>query len=293
MPRARCISAAALCAFACSSGPEFFPAGGGAARESLRVVTFNLFHERVDRAARLQTQLALLKNIDADVVALQEVATGLWLQGDPFELFASALELEGVRFWHQQNLGVFRTGLGLMAKDPIREPHYQEFTDHRFLDPKGFMSASVQTAKGPLLVVNVHMASTDDRAIKESEFHQLERYVGGLAARGPVLVMGDFNTVPEDGTFAQFLAVLGADTVYRHLSRVHPTWNEWDVGDCSKEGGEAIDHILLVPGPGSSLRFRGAAIVVPRSSPPPSDHCPVMAEISLEPAADARHGAER
>jgi endonuclease/exonuclease/phosphatase family metal-dependent hydrolase len=274
---------AVLCAVACSSVPERFPGDSGAAREHLRIVTFNLFHERVDRAARLQKQLALLRDLDADVVALQELATGLWLPGDPLELFTSALKLAGVRCWHQQNLGLFRTGLGLMARYAIREPDYHEFADHRFLDPKGYMSAAVQTAKGPLLVVNVHMASTDDPAIKESEFDELERYVRGLTTQGPVLVAGDFNTEPQDGRFAQFLEALGADSIYRHLSRVHPTWNEWDVGDCSKEGGDAIDHILLVPGAGNSLRFHGGAIVVPRSSPSPSDHCPVMADLSIEP----------
>jgi endonuclease/exonuclease/phosphatase family metal-dependent hydrolase len=255
-------------------------------RRFLRVVTFNLYNPPVERRARFSTQLETLRRIDADVVALQEVATGIHLRGEPASFLAEGLGFGGVRFWQQENQGLFRTGLGLLSRFPISQAQYHAFDESILFDPKGYVSATLTLPDGPLTIVCLHLASTEDRRIMASQLHQLARGLDALAASGPVLVLGDFNTEPADPLFVELVANLRADTLWDHLppDAIHPTWNESLEADCSRDGGERIDHVLIVPGKRSDRRWRfvGGRVVTPRIIPHPSDHCAVVADLFLE-----------
>jgi endonuclease/exonuclease/phosphatase family metal-dependent hydrolase len=281
MRRVRCASLLlALCA--CESGPQVLrtTTDAGAPRRSIRVVTFNLYNRPWKRSDRLRTQLSTLRSLQPDLVALQEVATGVFLPGDPVAVLSAGLDLGGLRAWHEQNLGLFRTGLGLLSAWPAREVAYHAFARSPFWDEKGFLSATVDTPLGAIAVVNVHLASTRDAAMQRSELDEVAAQVRALAARSPVLVLGDFNLEPA--ALARFVENTGADSLYAHIAEVYPTWNDSFERDCSEPGGELIDHLFVVPGPAAKLRFRGGRIVVPHDAPHPSDHCPVAAELDLE-----------
>lgn len=276
MPRV--LIASVLLVLSCEPGPKMVreaPAPGGP-RKALRVVTFNLYNRPWQRQARMRAQVETLAPLAPDLVALQEVAHGAFLAGDPAELLATELGLGGARVWHEQNLGLFRTGLGLLSRWPLRDVTYREFARSPFWDAKGFLAATVQTAAGELAVIDVHLAS-GDREIRASELEELELHARRLAKRAPVLVLGDFNAEPEE--LGRFVRRLGAET----LPLGGPTWNESYEDDCGAAGGEQIDHLLLIPGPASRLRFLGGGVVAPRTDPHPSDHCPVAADLELVP----------
>ena len=283
MRRVLCLSA--VLAAACESGPRLVRAAPAQVRDAaaIRVVTFNLYNRPWKRAQRLRTQAAVLRRLDPDVVGLQELATGALLSGEPASRFASELDLGGVRAWHEQNLGLFRTGVGLLSRYPLREVEYREFDRAPFWDAKGFLSAVVDTPRGSFAVISVHVASTDDLRTQQSELDQLAAQVRMLAAQRPVLLLGDFNLQPADAPLSRFIAGLGADSLYAHIADLHPSWNESFEDDCGAPGGQLIDHVLTVPGPRAILRFRGGRIVVPPDTPHPSDHCPVTADLELVP----------
>jgi endonuclease/exonuclease/phosphatase family metal-dependent hydrolase len=287
MPRALISS---LLALAAACDPATMAVRGarraGSSRSFLRVVTFNVYNRPWERKGRLRTQLAVLRDLDADVIALQEVATGALLSGEPAGFLAEELDLGAVRAWHEQNLGLFRTGLALLARYPVEEARYHEFAEHPFWDAKGYLSASVRTPLGPLTVVDVHLASTGDARIRQSELAELERGVRALSAQGPVLLLGDFNSEPGDPDLKHFIEAVGADSLYAHLpaAEILPTWNDSLDRDCSSAGGQTLDHVLAVPGARGGLHIRGGRIVVSPLRPRPSDHCPVVAEVELEAA---------
>jgi endonuclease/exonuclease/phosphatase family metal-dependent hydrolase len=272
-----------LALLACATAAH---AAGTPPRKPIRVVTFNVFNRPWKRSARIGAQLETLRSLDPDLVALQEVATGWILPGDPIEPLAGPLGLHAVRYWHEENFGIFRTGIAVLSRFELERAEYREFRKHQFWDAKGYLSLTARTPYGPLTVVNLHMASTDDRGIKASEFGELEEYVRGLSAESPVLVLGDFNTERGDPQLESFVRSLGAQSLYSTLpaSSLSSTWNDWFDGDCNAQGGPPIDHILLVPprrGPGR-LSFASGRIVIPPMRPMPSDHCPVFAEILVQ-----------
>ena len=269
-------------AVACESGPQpvrASPEGPGPERV-LRAVTFNLYNRPWKREARLRAQVETLAPLSPDLVALQEVARGPLLAGDPAERLAHGLGLGGVRAWHEQNLGVFRTGLALLSRWPLRDVAYREFARSPFWDAKGFLTATLRMGGAEIAVVDVHLASTGDAEIHRSELDELAAHVAGLSRRLPVLLLGDFNLRQGDADLDRFVRRLGADAA----GVTGPTWNESYLDDCDAPGGEQIDHVLSIPGPSMKLEFRSARIVVPRTDPHPSDHCPVVADLALVPS---------
>lgn len=258
------------------------------AREhGLRIVSFNLYNRPWQRGDRLLAAAETLQALQADVVALQEVAQGLWLPGNPMEIIGSAIGLpHQVRYWHERNLGIFRTGLALLSRYPIEESEYHEFERHRWLDPKGFLFARVMHPAGEIGIINLHIASTRDAEIKTSEFGQLAAFIEGLPRELPLVVLGDFNEESDTALSREFFKRVEA----RHLYERYPaltslkTWSPDYEKGCNQPGkGERLDSILtLGRGSGKQWRWQDGKVVISTSQPHPSDHCPVMADLSLE-----------
>jgi exodeoxyribonuclease-3 len=112
--------------------------------------------------------------------------------------------------------------------------------------------------------------------------------------------MGDFNVAPEDRDVfdpvawagqihctteerAQFrqLLELGLVDAFRLFEQPPKSWSWWDYRNLAfrKNQGLRIDHILV----SAALRQRVTACTIdkaPRKNERPSDHAPVMAELS-------------
>ena len=129
----------------------------------------------------------------------------------------------------------------------------------------------------------------------------LHDWVQAELARHPKLVlMGDFNVAPEDRDVydpvawagqihctpeerAQFrrLVALGLADAFRLFEQPLKSWSWWDYRNLAfrKNQGLRIDHILV----SEALRPRVAGCVIdklPRKNERPSDHAPVVLELS-------------
>jgi endonuclease/exonuclease/phosphatase family metal-dependent hydrolase len=267
------------------------------APQRLKAVTFNLFNRPWQRGARLENAAATLHAIDADIVLLQEVAKG-WLLGsvDPARMLAESLRMKYVRYWHEENLGVFRTGLAVLSRFPIVSSEYHEFKRHQFWDAKGYMRTTLELPGGfRLQVINLHMASTTNNEILESEWAELSEYVAQLQLQGPVLIGGDFNTEAANPALIKFGQQLKTSNLYEHeVFKDIGRWRSWtpsyretiEVGKFSADS-QLIDYFFAAPsattaaGIANTLQFTGGRIVLPPFSPRPSDHLPVVAELLL------------
>jgi endonuclease/exonuclease/phosphatase family metal-dependent hydrolase len=260
----------------------------GQGPNALKIVSFNIYNRPWERTARLENIVQTVKALDPDIVALQEVATGWILPGgDPAQLLADRLEMHHIRYWHEQNLGIFRTGIAVLSKYPILSAEYHEFSRHDFWDAKGYMGLQIAAPRGTLQFINLHMASTHNESIRSSEWEELAAFAKKLTSQGPVLIAGDFNTEPTDPVLATFLKTTGAANLYEgwpdrdQLRSWTPNYQE----ACSHSGdpeSALLDYLFILPGQAAHspvLSFGGGRVVQPELKPFPSDHCPVEAQI--------------
>jgi endonuclease/exonuclease/phosphatase family metal-dependent hydrolase len=254
----------------------------------IRLVSFNLFHDRVERQARMQKAAELLRDVSGDIIALQEVATGTFLPGDPVEVILRlSPETPFVaRTWIESNLGIYKNGLAILSRYPIRRTEDHDFIRNTFWDRKGFLLADLETPEGLIHVITLHMRSTGGENVKRDEFEQLRTFIQTLDPKSPTLLIGDFNWDWNHPVFRDFAAKLKAKSFYEAMDDSSPraTWTPNYQDPCDRvidglDEAQQIDNLLVIPGTiDRGWTFRTATIHVPLASPHPSDHCIVSAD---------------
>lgn len=132
--------------------------------------------------------IAAIGSVDADVVALQEVAGS-----SQARKIASALNMNFTYVGHQT--GSSRAswwGVAVLSKFPIRDSRGTPIS-YGAGDSKSIVIATLDLVGGPLTVVSIH---------KDKDLHDGSSVRNILAAiadvRGPVVLAGDFNIRPGD-----------------------------------------------------------------------------------------------
>ncbi|MCA9686662.1 MAG: 2'-5' RNA ligase family protein, partial [Myxococcales bacterium] len=192
--------------------------------ESIHVATFNLlfdFHEtsRIYSERRLPAALALLREREADLIALQEVT--------PASLAAILAEP-----WVRERYcvssgpageGVDPYGVVLLSRWPLT------LVEHRFSAHKALLLARLEGAERPLICAVVHLTSNSQAEAGARRAEQLAALgccLESLAGAGEadVLVLGDFNFGDGDDAVAenQQLAGLGLIDVWQRLRPHEP-----------------------------------------------------------------------
>ncbi len=165
-------------------------AAGKAAVSDLRVATYNIYFRTRDLA-----QInAVLKNADADVVALQEVTPDC----------APLLDKECCGNYPYR---YFSGGLGLLSRYPLRNTRSEKSRK----GINGFIFAEVEHPRGRVQIANLHLDplrlwSARDLAMLPLQFRQqrsiqraeLIQAFAHLKPGMPTIVTGDFNRVGND-----------------------------------------------------------------------------------------------
>ncbi|WP_354639195.1 poly(A) polymerase [Kitasatospora camelliae] len=170
--------------------PSEPPTGHLPGSDGLRVLTWNTLWDRYDgdrihTARRRPLLLAALEESAAEVIALQEVETGL---------LAMLLAAPWVRASYTVGTDpagrdVADSGLLLLSRLPVREAW-----QHALGPYKGVAAIAVETGGGPLVVAATHLSSDhsqDGPARRRTELGRIAEGLSGLAA--PVVLAGDFN----------------------------------------------------------------------------------------------------
>jgi endonuclease/exonuclease/phosphatase family metal-dependent hydrolase len=157
----------------------------------LRVVTYNVHRcQGLDRRTRPERIAAVLKAIDADVIALQEViGPGLTGPGHAEEIGASlgmgwVMAPTRERRRHQ-------FGNVVLSRLPIRD-HAQHDLSWKTCEPRCSQRVAVDLGHSRTLhVYNVHLGT----ALLERRYQagRLATWVHGKRSAGPKVVLGDFN----------------------------------------------------------------------------------------------------
>lgn len=248
-----------------------------AGSSEITLATFNIWHDAGGNwPQRLDLLTAALREIDADVIALQEVledaARGLPNQADTL---AAALGYPAPHFVAPDPEGApKRYGNAILTRLPVLDVARRKLEP--LSDYRTAIRVRVQAGVGPVDVVATHLAWQPDAGSVRSQ--QLADLLGWLPGDGtPLIVMGDFNAPLSDPGLSamgppRFASALPAGAATTTLSPA--------------KGHEerVIDHIFAERAHFDVLQ---AAVIgdQPVAGEYPSDHFGVMALLSHKQGA--------
>ena len=185
--------------------------------QTIRVVTYNVHRGRgLDGRTKPDRIAAVLQEIDADVIALQEVVGAGPRHGGHAEQFGAALGMGWVMA-PTRHLWSHQFGNVVLSRFPITH-HVRYNLSWKTCEPRGCMRVDVAIDDEVTLhLYNVHFGT----AILERRV-QAERLAGIVSDRrvtGPKLVMGDFNEWTRGPASALLSERLNGIDLAAHLRR--------------------------------------------------------------------------
>jgi exodeoxyribonuclease-3 len=260
----------------------------------LKIATWNVNSIK----ARLEPVLAWLKQADPDVVCLQEIKTVD--EGFPREAFESLGYNCAVHGQKSYN------GVAILSKRPMEDVtprlHGDDADDHaRYLEAV-IAGEKVAVRVGSIYAPNGNPWPGPKFDYKLAWLERLRRHASSLLRNEePVVLMGDYNIIPEDKDAAKPKAWL-KDALFQPESKaalrrienlgytdafraLHPQaghYTFWDYfGSWERNNGIRIDHVLLSPQALDLLKQAGIDKAVRGASERPSDHVPVWVELRV------------
>lgn len=228
---------------------------------ALRVATWNI-HAGVGRDGRYDPDriVGVLREMDADVVALQEVAS-LADHGDFLPRLRAALGCEIITGPTRSRAGD-DYGNALLSRHPIASMSRIDLSVHVH-EPRGAIDATVSVGGGELRVLTTHLGL---RPYERRQ--QVRRVLATLERReeAPVVLMGDLN---EWFLWGRTLRWLHADFHARPAPATFP----------ARCPVFALDRIWIRP----ARYLRQLAPHRSQQSKIASDHLPLVADIELPP----------
>ena len=163
----------------------------GSRHVDLRVATYNIHRCRgMDRRVIPSRITEVLRDIDADVVAMQEVIGAGPSGQDQAEEIGAALGMGWVMA-SVRHLRKHHFGNVVMSRFPIVQ-HIQYELTWRTFEPRAFQRAELELGSGRRMHVdNLHLGT----AVLERRYQatRLASYVHDRRVEGPKVILGDFN----------------------------------------------------------------------------------------------------
>ncbi len=239
---------------------------------SFRVATYNIHKCRgLDRRVRPKRIAEVLKEIDADIVALQEVVGMDEAEREHNHVHSIAQEL-GMDFRIGENRRIRGGAYGnaVLSRLPIAHDHNHDLTCRRY-EPRGCLEVTIQAAPAANLhLFNVHLGTGFFE--RRYQAHRLFEVIAdnGANLTSPRIVLGDFN---------EWTRGLTTRLMSFHLNSAEP---EQRLGRARTYPGVFpvlhLDHIYY----NSFLKLDRIAVHRSRLALAASDHLPIVADFTLD-----------
>jgi endonuclease/exonuclease/phosphatase family metal-dependent hydrolase len=224
----------------------------------IRVVTYNIHQGRgFDGVPRLDRIIDVLQEVDADIIALQEVMS---------DQTALLQEATGMNFIFGPTRRVKRGLYGnlCLSRLPLVAHQSYNITCLPF-EPRGCLRTDVDYGAGHLHIFNVHLGLRYRERIKQARM--LSDIVDPSALYAPRLLLGDFNEWFNGRASRLLRAEFGHPFGRRKRIRTHP----------SPFPVFPLDRIYHDP----AVRIEAVKVHTSRRARVASDHLPIYADIRV------------
>ncbi len=171
--------------------------------QSFKVATYNIRKcIGLDRRRDPERILDVLREIDADIIALQEADRrfGQRESSLPFR------KIDEETPWKHVPWGVRPNGIGWHGNAILVRDEYDirsgEPLDLPTLEPRGAVAAEIVTPVGPLRIIGVHLDLSG--LWRRQQIKSLLEYLDTVQRQIPTVIMGDFNQWSNRGALSEF-----------------------------------------------------------------------------------------
>ncbi len=191
----------------------------------LRVVTYNIHKCRgLDRLVRPGRILDVLRHIDADIIALQEVLSveGSDQERDQLRFLAAGLDCH-LAFGETRLLKGGRYGNAVLSRFPIHAHRHYDLS-RRGREPRGCLRTDIHVSGSTLHLFNVHFGTAFFEHRQQARRLFEEEIVCHGELKGPRIVLGDFNEWLRGAVTRTLQSHLAHADIRHHLnkSRTYP-----------------------------------------------------------------------
>jgi endonuclease/exonuclease/phosphatase family metal-dependent hydrolase len=233
----------------------------------LRVATYNIHRSRgMDRRVVPGRIIEVLREIDADILALQEVVGAGPTGSGQAEEIGAALGMGWVMA-PVRHLRSHLFGNVVMSRFPILH-HAQYDLSWRTCEPRGSQRADLDLGEGrELHIYNVHLGT----AVLERRYQapRLAAFVHDHRVPGPKIILGDFNEWMRGLATATLNTLFKSIDIHAHLRRRRTYPGIFPVLH--------LDHIYYE----GQVEIRSVELPRTRKALMASDHLPLVANIRI------------
>jgi endonuclease/exonuclease/phosphatase family metal-dependent hydrolase len=232
----------------------------------LRIVTYNIHRSRgLDRRTRPERIAAVLRTIDADVIALQEVVGAGTQGGGHVEEIGAALGMGWVMA-SSRHLRGHQFGNVVLSRLPITR-HTQYDLSWKSCEERCLQRVDIEVAGRVLHVYNVHLGT----AILErrDQARRMATIVSDRHVKGPKIVLGDFNEWMRGLTTTLLSSKLKSLELGKYLKRRRTYPGFFPILH--------LDHIYYT----GRVDIAGISLPRTRLSLVASDHLPLVADVRV------------
>jgi endonuclease/exonuclease/phosphatase family metal-dependent hydrolase len=237
---------------------------------TIKVATYNI-HKCVgiDRKYSPERIVGVLREMDADVVALQEVLchSHLHERDHQARFIADGLGME-FRLGENRRINGGAYGNAVLSRYPIEDHQNYDITIKKY-EPRGCLRSTITVNGGPLHFVNVHMGTSFFERRKQVHKMLAEHVLDSPELIGRRIVAGDFNEWINGVTTRLFKSNFKSIDPRLHLGRARTFPGILPLVH--------LDHVYF----DDSFRLRSAALYRSRTALLASDHLPIVAEFDI------------
>jgi endonuclease/exonuclease/phosphatase family metal-dependent hydrolase len=217
---------------------------------------------------------AVIARSRADVIALQEVDTGLARTGlvDQGEELADILEME-FHFHPSLHLKGGRYGNAILSRYPIRLMRGGPLPTPwgvRSLERRGVLWVEILAEEKPVQILNTHFGLLGSERLIQAEVLLGTEWLRHPQCRPPVVLCGDFNTSSRSKVFRRMVQILNDVQAEIKGWRPRKTWP-------GRYPIVRLDHLFV----SRDISVQGVEVPNDELTRTASDHLPLIADLSL------------